>query len=252
MGSWSQQQSTNYFVPTKKLADAYRMSNGKEITDPTSGYDPRNPYANRDPRLRFTVYLAGDVLPDGKIFNSKPGSGTADAVDFSVFSTSTGFVLKKYINREDLAQPLNGGINLVLIRYAEVLLTYAEAKTEINQVDQSVVDAVNRVRQRSDVNMPAISNVPAQAEMREIIRQERVAELAFEGLRYFDIRRWRIAETVIPGTVAGITYTDNSGAVKTVELQSFQKVFNKSRDYLWPVPQRELELNPALKQNPGW
>ncbi len=252
MGSWSQQQSTNYFVPTKKLADAYKMTNGRDITDPTSGYNPQNPYANRDPRLRYTVYLIGDVLPDGKIYNSRPGSGTADAVDFSVFSTSTGFTLKKYINKEDLAQPTNGGINLILIRYADVLLMYAEAKIEANQVDQSVVDAINKVRQRPDVNMPAITNIPSQAALRTIVRQERLAELAFEGLRYFDIRRWRIAENVVPGTVSGITYTDNNGVARTIELQSFQKVFNKDRDYLWPVPQRELELNPGLRQNPNW
>lgn len=252
MGSWSQQQSTNYFVPTKKLADAYYMTNGKDITDPTSGYNPQNPYANRDPRLRYTVFLTGDQLPDGKIYNSKPGSGTADAVDFSVFSTSTGFTLKKYINKEDLAQPANGGINLILIRYAEVLLTYAEAKIEANQIDQTVVDAINKVRQRPDVNMPLLTAILSQTELRAVVRHERLVELAFEGLRYFDIRRWRIAETVVPGTVSGITYTDNNGVVKTIEIQSFQKVFNKSRDYLWPVPQREIELNPTLGQNPNW
>ncbi len=252
MGSWSQQQSTNYFVPTKKLADAYYMTNGKDITDPASGYNPQNPYANRDPRLRYTVFLIGDPLPDGKIYNSRPGSGMADAVDFSVFSTSTGFTLKKYINKEDLAQPVNGGINLILIRYAEVLLTYAEAKTEANQIDQSVVDAINRIRQRPDVNMPVIATIPSQAELRAIVRHERLVELAFEGLRYFDIRRWRTAETVVPGTVSGITYSDNNSVVKTIELQSFQKVFNKNRDYLWPVPQREIELNPNLGQNPNW
>ncbi len=252
MGSWSQQQSTNYFVPAKKLADAYKMTNGKDITDPTSGYNSQNPYASRDPRLGYTVFLIGDQLPDGKIYNSKPGSGTADAVDFSVFSTSTGFVLKKYINKEDLVQPLNSGINLILIRYAEVLLTYAEAKIEANQIDQSVVDAINKVRQRPDVNMPIVATIPSQTELRTIVRQERVVEFAFEGLRYFDIRRWRIAESVVPGTVSGITYNDNSGVTKTIEIQSFQKVFNKDRDYLWPIPQRELDLNPKLGQNPNW
>ena len=79
----------------------------------------------------------------------------------------------------------------------------------------------------------------------------RLDELAFEGLRLFDIRRWKIAETVIPGPVYGITYLVN-GQPATVQILAFEKVFNKNRDYLWPVPQRERELNPGLTQNPGW
>jgi hypothetical protein len=76
-------------------------------------------------------------------------------------------------------------------------------------------------------------------------------ELVFDGLRLFDIRRWRIAETVIPGAIQGITYMMN-GQLTTVQVQAFEKVFNRSRDYLWPVPQKEKELNPGLSQNPGW
>jgi hypothetical protein len=149
-------------------------------------------------------------------------------------------------------QPNNGGINLILIRYADVLLMYAEAKIEEDQMDQSVLDAINEVRQRPDVNMPPITALSSQENMRQIVRHERQVELAFEGLRYFDIRRWRIAETVVPGIVYGMTYTDANGDLKTVAQVGFQKVFNKDRDYLWPIPQRETELNPNLAQNPNW
>jgi hypothetical protein len=242
--------TANWVVPTKKLVDLYPMNNGKDISDPTSGFDPANPYANRDPRLRFTVFVPGDPLPDGRAFNPLPNSGTPDAIGSTFFATSTGFTIKKYINNEDFANIVNSGINIILVRYAEVLLTYAEAKIELGQTDQSVYEAINAIRQRSDVNLPPLSGL-SQTELRNAVRRERTLELAFDGLRLFDIRRWRIAETVIPGAIQGITYMMN-GQLTTVQVQAFEKVFNRSRDYLWPVPQKEKELNPGLSQNPGW
>lgn len=251
MAPYSQRASNSFYVPTKKLVDAYQMTSGKAITDPASGFDPQNPYANRDPRLKYSIYVPGDVLPDGKIYNSRPNSGTADAIGYSYISTTTGFNVEKYINKEDLPQPGNSGINIILLRYAEVLLNYAEAKIEANQIDQTVLDAINKVWQRPDVNMPAITTIGSQAAMRDFVRHERMVELAFEGLRYFDLRRWRIAENVIPGKVYGMTYLDNN-VLTTVEVQAFERVFNKDRDYLWPIPQKERELNPNLTQNPNW
>lgn len=250
MAPHSQQASSNYFVPTNKLIDAYQMNNGKDIIDLSSGFDPMDPYANRDPRLKYSIYVLGTELPDGKIFNSKPQSGTADAVDYDYISTKTGFTLKKYINSEDLSQPLNCGINIILLRYTEVLLTYAEAQIESNKIDNTVVDAINKVRLRVDVNMPPIS-ILSQTEMRKIVRRERLVELAFEGLRFFDIRRWGIADKVMPGKVYGMTYSDN-GSLITVEAPAVERVFKKNRDYLWPIPQKEKELNPSLGQNPNW
>ncbi|WP_234669384.1 RagB/SusD family nutrient uptake outer membrane protein [Dyadobacter sp. CY261] len=251
MAPYSQQASTNSFVPTKNLVDAYAMNNGKDITDPESAFDPKSPYSNRDPRLRYSVFVTGEKLPDGKIYNPNPGSGTADAVGYSYITSTTGFTLKKYINPQDLAQPANCGINIVLMRYAEILLTYAEAKIELNQLDQSVLDAINLVRQRGDVNMPPMKDLASQQIMRQIVRKERLVELAFEGFRFFDLRRWRMAEEVLPGKVYGMTYVDN-GSLKTIEAPAFERAFNKNRDYLWPIPQKERDLNPALTQNPNW
>jgi starch-binding outer membrane protein, SusD/RagB family len=252
MGPFSQKNSQGRNAPTKKLVDAYPMKNGKDITDPTSGFDPLNPYANRDPRLGYSIFVLGDVLPDNKVYNSRPNSGTADAVGFSFQATNTGFNLEKYINKEDLVLPTNGGINLILMRYAEILLTYAEAKIEAGQMDQSVLNAINAVRQRPDVAMPALTTIGTQSEMREIVRKERLVELAFEGLRFFDIRRWRIAESVMPGKIQGMTYADANGTLKTIEVQAWTNTFDKNRDYLWPIPQKERELNPNLGQNLGW
>lgn len=239
------------WVPTKSIVDAYEMQNGLPITDPGSGFDPFDPYADRDPRLHYSVFLPGDVLPNDNIFNPYPDSNTGDAVGSSFVVSPTGFNVEKYVNKEDIGTPSNNGINIILIRYAEVLLTYAEAKTELDQIDQSVYDAVNMVRQRPDVNMPEITTGKSQDEMREIVRHERLVELAFEGLRLFDIRRWEIAEDLMVGKVYGITYVDDNDELQTIEVPGFTRFWD-ARNYLWPVPQKEVELNRNLGQNPGW
>lgn len=238
-------------VPLKKIVDAYEMTNGKSIDDPDSGFDPYNPYDNRDPRLLYSIYVPGSILPNGEIYDSRPNSGTADAVGSNYQVSVTGFNIAKYINEEDTDELSNSGINIILIRYAEILLTYAEAKIELNQIDASVFDAINEVRQRPDVNMPVIEQPQSQDQLRQIVRHERMVELAFEGQRFFDIRRWDIAEQVLNKPINGITYVDNNGQLVTVDQPSFVRVF-KRRDYLWPIPQKEIDLNEHLEQNPGY
>ncbi|QKZ14687.1 RagB/SusD family nutrient uptake outer membrane protein [Spirosoma sp. KUDC1026] len=253
LAPYSQKNATSTYVPTKALVDMYETTTGKVITDPTSSYDPANPYQNRDPRLNYSVFLAGDPLPSGATFQPAPNSGTADAVGNTYIASTTGFNIKKYVNAEDYANPVNGGINIILLRYAEILLTYAEAKIELNQLDASVISAINLVRNsRADVKQPAISSTATQAELRAIVRRERTVELAFEGVRLFDIRRRKTAETVLPGPVYGITYKADNGALATVQVVAVNRVFDKSRHYLWPVPQRELYLTPSLTQTAGW
>lgn len=253
LAPYSQKNAQSYYVPTKALVDTYEMASGKLISDPASGYDALNPAAGRDPRLRFSVYLSGDVLPSGAKFLPAPNSGTTDAIGSTYIASTTGFNIKKYINTEDYANPSNNGINIILLRYAEVLLTYAEAKTELNQIDASVLAALNLVRNgRSDVKQPAIASGATQTDLRTVIRRERAVELAFEGLRLFDIRRWKTAETVMTGPVYGMTYQPASGSPVTVQVVAFNRQFDKSRHYLWPIPQKERDLNPSLTQNPGW
>lgn len=239
------------YVPTKNLVDAYEMTNGLSITDPGSGFDPFNPYVNRDPRLRFSVYTEGDILVNGQVFNPKPNSTTGDAVGSTFVVSPTGFNVKKYISATDQTTPTNSGINLILMRYAEVLLIYAEAKVELNTIDASVYDRINMIRQRADVNMPIITGGKTQAQLREIIRHERMVELAFEGQRFFDIRRWRIAEDVMPGKVFGMTYVNPDNELVTVEVLGWEN-FWSDENYLWPIPQSEREQNSNLTQNPGW
>lgn len=248
----SQNSSTSDLFPTRNLVDAYEMENGTAIDEAGSGFDPRNPYNNRDPRLDYSVIVYGDTLPNDIIFDPRPGFGGPDDIEAGFQTSSTGFNVQKYINPEDLADPTNSGINIMLIRYAEVLLTYAEAKIELNEIDQSVYEAINEVRQRPDVNMPTINAPKTQSELREIVRHERLVELAFEGLRFFDIRRWQIAPDVMNGRIYGMRYVDQNGDLQAIEVSDYQRGFEAPTNYVLPIPQTELELNPVLEQNQGY
>lgn len=253
LGPYSQKNASCTFVPTKKIVDSYQMTNGLNINDPNSGYDINNPYEGRDPRLKFSIFVKGSKLPDGKTYDPTPGSKTLDEVGSTYLATVLGYNVRKYVNNEDYANISNCGINIILIRYAEILLTYAEAKIESNQIDGSVYDAINQVRNgRNDVKMPSIPTGLTQSELRNIIRHERMIELAFEGHRLFDIRRWRIAENVIPGFVEGMTYKNANGVFETIKLEGYLKVFDSAKHYLWPIPKKEIDLNSNLQQNPNW
>lgn len=247
MAPYSQKSSLNWYVPTQTLVDMYQTDEGMEITDPNSSYNINAPYTNRDPRLRYSLIVAQDSLPSGTHFFPGPFSGSPDAINSSFRASRTGYTLRKYVNFEDYDTPMENGINITLLRYAEVLLTYAEAKIELNEIDASVYEAINMIRQRPDVNMPPIEMGKTQEEMREIVRNERTVELAFEGLRYFDIRRWGIAEEVLNGKIYGFI---RNGIPS--ELPSFERGFRPDRDYLWPIPFDEILLNPNLEQNPGY
>ncbi len=251
---WSQIAGSNgsAYVPSAEIVDLYETNEGKSIAESNSGYDVLNPYANRDPRLTASIFLNGVTpLPGGGVYGTTPGSTGSDAVQITLYSTSTGYNVRKYVANEDYLNPTNSRLNIILLRYAEVLLTYAEAKIELGDIDQSVYAAINEVRQRPSVVQPAIISGSSIDEMRNIVRKERTVELAFEGHRLFDLRRWRTAETEIPRVPLGITYVEN-GMVRQVVLDGYVRNFNPLRDYLWPIPQRERDLNTNLVQNPNW
>lgn len=252
----------NAMAATQELVDNYLMMNGKDIHDAGSGYDENNPYVNRDPRLTATIvyHMYPWKKPDGstQTIYIKPGSApNANAkVDEYVpgsNSTSTGYYLRKYY---DVKSGVNfqSGLNEILIRYADVLLMYAEAKNELNQMTADVWNKTIRpVRIRagfSDSNALDFPTGSTQDQLRQIIRRERRSEFAFEGLRIFDIRRWKTAETVLNGNPHGAKYGDPSTDNGYIRLDA--RTFDKNRHYLWPVPQAERDLNPNLTQNPGW
>ena len=155
-------------------------------------------------------------------------------------------------------------IDRPVLRYAEVLLTYAEARFELdNAISDADLDlTLNRLRARAGVAKLTNAFVTANGlTMREEIRRERRVELAQEGFRYWDLIRWKTAEIELPKPILGIYFFKSEFPPATVNLTpdnfilvqatNFRK-FDPAKDYLWPLPINEISLNPALKQNPGW
>ena len=231
-------------APSQELVNDYLTLSGFPIADARSGYVPATPYLNRDPRLTATVVYDGYAWrrPDNTTFTIRTLAGTGDNGLDRQDASPTGYYVAKYFDPTADAS-LNSGLNLILLRYADVLLMHAEAKNELSQFTAAEWDRTIRpLRARAGFVAPAALAFPGgtPAELRAVVRRERRAELAMEGLRVFDIRRWRTAETVLNGALTGV-----AGPVDT-------RAFNAGRHYLWPVPQRERDINPNLGQNPGW
>ena len=269
--------------PPQDFVDTFDCIDGLPI-DESPLYDPQNPFANRDPRLDYTL-----VVPQSRmvnhIFETHPDSTMTWDVSVNppvrvpnieaahAFASFTGYLFRKHVDLSNFPTDVGSSDqNLTLMRFGEVLLNYVEAKVELNEIDQSVYDAINAIRTRPAVAMPAITEGKTQDQMRNIVRKERRHELGIEGFRYFDLRRWRIAEDVMPGPYRGRvnrysgggwlneppmideigtpTYDHISNANQMVVIET--RAFDPNRDYLWPIPQIELETNPSLTQNPGY
>lgn len=244
----------NNMAPTQELVDSYIMLNGKRIGDATSGYDELNPYANRDPRMTSTIVYHGSKfkLANGteKTIYIKPGSdpdaAKKDEYKQSGQGTATGYYWKKYY--DPTAVPaFSSGLNLIMIRYADVLLMYAEAKQSLGQMTEEVWNKTIRpLRMRAGFTDPGALSFPA-GDLTDIIRNERRAEFAMEGLRVDDIRRWKIAEDVMNGWAHGAKYEDPSTDNGYIRAQL--RTFEPAKHYLWPIPASELAKNPNLTQN---
>lgn len=248
--------------PTQNLVDAYEMKNGKMIDEVGSGYDPTQPYTNRDPRLQATILVPGGAfLQSGSSEASYFDPFDPDGPDYYASGNNTsptGYVVKKFTsNLNDFGDLYQSGLNTILFRYAEVLLSYAEAKIELGQLDASVYAAINQVRQRA--GMPAVDQTVYnnQTTMRNLVRRERRIEFAFEGLRWYDIKRWQIGSQALVGAVYGAKlgtvdastgkYTITGDYLPSVETRTFE-----NKNYLWPVPQEEININSKLSQNTGY
>ncbi|UYQ94159.1 RagB/SusD family nutrient uptake outer membrane protein [Chitinophaga horti] len=240
-------------APSQSLVDNFIMTNGKSITEAGSGYNEATPYANRDPRLEATIIHDGSsfVTKRGETVTIRTAPGTGDnAVDKSDAS-KTGYYFRKYYDRTADGNN-NSGLNLILIRYADVLLMYAEAKAMQNQLDEATWNnTIRLIRTRAGFTDPAALNFSSysgigNAGLIELVRRERRSELALESQRVFDIRRWRIAETVMNGILNGMKVGNSNLVVD-------RRVFNAARHYLWPVPQADIEMNKnLLPNNPNW
>ena len=247
-------------APTQELVDDYIMLNGKGIKETGSGYVESNPYVNRDPRLTATVvydrYTWVNANNTTKTIYIKPGSdpvqpGLDEYNAGSQAASATAYYWRKYYDPSALANFVSGN-NLHLIRYAEILLDYAEAKQSLGQMDATVwAKTIGALRVRAGFTDAGALNFPTTGDMTSIIRRERRVELAMEGLRADDIRRWKTAEVVMNGYIHGAKFsvdqnTDN-GYIRT-QLRKF----NPNRDYLWAIPAHDVDLNKNLTQNPGY
>lgn len=286
--------------PSMLLADTYECIDGKRI-DESSLYDPRYPQKNRDPRFHSTLWMHGDTatVNNGNLVRQIINAYDIEAqfYDFSsnawylannadinssaawasFCNAGVGYIWAKFSN--ETAENISAqSCNIPIMRYAEVLLTYAEAKIELNELDNTVYDAINQVRNR--VAMPDVSadRIGNQDKMRQLVRRERKVEFALEGLHHVDMRRWGIGDLEngqptyglpLPEIgYEGLTSTDipnfktsertdlndipNYDAYKSkLKVRDRNRFWNKKFE-LWPVPQLERDRNPNLSQNEGY
>lgn len=271
--------------PTEELVEAFPMLNGKAITDPTSGYNPGNPYTNRDPRLRATVTVNGDFFGQNPQVNGGAPlqiwtyvGGHNGYSESSNYQTSTGYYIRKAMDTTLLsAVPRvytygsGSSSNWVEIRLAEVMLNYAEAQNELGNATPAYT-YIKQIRQRAGIQPGGDGNfgIPAgmsTGAMRSFIQNERFIEFAFENKRYWDLKRWNLAESVLskpthsmvitkltpasaPPTTNGSDYKFDPTVINLND-RTYPPVFLK-KFYFLPIPQSQLQLNSKLIQNPLW
>jgi starch-binding outer membrane protein, SusD/RagB family len=237
--------------PTQELVDAFPMKNGKAITDATSGYKATDPYKDRDPRFYATVFHNG-MRWLGR--NVETFEGGRDNPGGPLVETQTGYYMRKFMANFDNATAYsNQTHNFVIFRYAEVLLNFAEAQNEFGGPNAEVYKAVEDIRKRAGLVPFALKIGMTQAEMREAIRQERRTEMAFEEQRFWDIRRWKIAENVYNKPLHGMRITNTNGVLnyEVFELRT-PFLFSAPKMYRYPIPYSEVVKNSNLQQNEGW
>jgi hypothetical protein len=247
------------YTPMQQMVDSYETIDGKSITDPASIYNKNNPYANRDPRFNVDILHQGSPLNQSTIDFTNP-----NGFDFNQNQTVTGYLMGKFLD-PSVYDP--AGITLgsgqgaqpwIHLRYAEILLNYAEAINEAKG-PAGAYTAINQIRNRA--NMPNLPSGLSKSEMRARIWNERKVELAFEENRFWDVRRWKIAGQTNNMTCMGVNVTSNNGVLTyTYQVPNTGgnlnynpvRVFKDPANYFFPIPQSEIAADPNLKQNPGY
>jgi len=271
------------FCPTQELVDDFPMANGKAITDAGSGYLDQKPYVNRDPRFYAWIVYDGASYYQ-KAWMSKPDTiytridkvhPSKNQIDFGSSDVSnTAYYSRKRVNPAvaadagKVATPPDDGLNYIFMRYAEVLLNYAEAQNEAVGPDASDYAQIDKLRVRAGTKTLEEAyggQTLDQNQMREVIHRERRVELCFENKRFYDIIRWRIAEVVMNNFIHGMKISntvpaDNSGTwtyeAVQLELGKGSGVYHPhvftNKMYLLPIPQQAIDYNSKLIQNPGY
>ena len=236
---------------SKSLVETYETSNGLTISEDPS-YDPDDPFANRDPRLDMSIAHPGSLW-FGKIYDGlDPEINGVSNPDYYLKDGSKAAQLcKKYLDPQILSSDRqNFDAPIMVIRLAEMYLTYAEAAEETGQNLDLGLQYINKLRTRAGL-------VNATSLTKELVRRERRVELAFEGLRYFDVKRWDLGPTVMNGPYYGSrkgSVDPQTGKVTWANdyILVENRTFYPARNYLLPIPQSELDVNPNMTQNPGY
>lgn len=253
LGGWSS------IVPLQSLVDSYETTDGETIAESTT-YQAANPYQDRDSRLEATVLYPGALYAG--IFHDPLTPSSKDYPSGPDNASSTGYNYKKYIQDPKTYENVwNVGVNIIVQRYAEILLLNAEAKIELNTIDNSVYTNIDLVRERAGLPKIDQSKYNNQLKLRELVRREFRSEFAGEGRRRFDIIRWGIAKDVLNGPVFGSlskgTVNSTTGKVTYTSLTDRffveNRTFTEGKNELWPIPQSAIDASRnTLKQNPNY
>ena len=247
--------------PTQNLVNAYEMTNGElpylneELPlkiNPASGYDESNPYAGRDPRLDASI------LHDGSMWagrETETWHGGLDSPESSIGSwnaSKTAYAFKKFM--VESIPPSGSSVKpenpWIFFRLAEFYLNYAEIMYELGNEEQAR-EYVNKVRARQSVNMPPVT--ASGEKLRDKIRNERRVELAFEGHRFFDVRRWCIADETENRDLLAMNIQKQADGTKTYEVTMLLKRSFLEQHKLVPIPRTEIDKSEgSLVQNPGY
>lgn len=238
--------------PTQTLVDAYEMKNGGEPNQ-------KDPYTGRDPRFAMTIAVNGDKWPNTNPNPLEIYTGGRDAAPVP-YATPTGYYVKKYVDgATDISASTSSGgkrHSWITFRLGEFLLNYAEATfkyfgsadTKDAELTMTAREAVNKVRKRTGVDMPDFSEGMSSSDFWSRYKNERMVELAFEGHRFWDVRRWKEGGFT---SIGRMLITKNSDDSFTY-TRSIKALVWDDKMYFYPIPDSEIRKNPNLKQNPGW
>lgn len=250
----------HHYSPYNELVEQFECIDGKPINE-SPLYDVDNPYENRDPRIYDTFLFDRFSTYKGKMYIAHPDSSPSKYPDQLTRRPWSGYLLKKFCDESYSGNPRSYGGDFPMIRYAEVLLGYLEANIEAGTtITQALLDqTINQIRGRESVGMPAVT-VTDPEKLTEILRRERRVELAWEGLRLYDLFRWRIAHDVLRDRFHGMKLCDSDEAASYTKFPVDENgyyfceetFFREDVDYLWPIPQNERDVNTNLTQNPGY
>ena len=245
-GGWSALNALWPFV------EAFQMRNGKFIDEAGSGYNDNKPFKDRDPRLKKIVLCPGEEY-NGRIYNplDKLINGQSnDDYHVNAAASRGGLLVKKHIYPMSVEDANNYDVNTMVIRLAEMYLTFAECALKTGSGKEEALRYINAIRERS--GMPAVTSLTE-----KIVRYDRRVELAFEGLRYFDLKRWDLGPELLNGQAIGCrdgSVNSTTGEVtwngNYIILE--ERKFLPARKYLLPIPQVELDRNENMVQNEGY